>query len=196
MRQLQRALISGFTDDELRNLVRLDLDESLDAIVSSGSLSKVAFDLIWWAERQGRTEELIKAVIAANPQNQEIAALGNLLPGPVGKNPEIAAPGNTLRGPAAVDPAVADADRRRQLRGLLLDQFPREADLAMLLDDSLGQDLKRVAGGGNQTEIYFYLVHWLWVDRGGRLRPFLAAAVRERPNCEDLKVFKQQLFPD
>jgi hypothetical protein len=184
MKQLHRALLSGFDHDTLRMLVQLELAESLDAIVPSGSLSSVAFDLIMWAERQGRTEELIKAVMAVQPKNQEIAALGNLLPGPVGENT------------AAADPAIAEADWLRRLHSLLLDHFPQESDLAILLDDSLGQALNRVAGGATQTVICFKLVQWLWVDRVGRLRPFLDAAVRERPNLEDLKLLQRQIFPD
>jgi hypothetical protein len=92
-----------------------------------------------------------------------------------------------------VDPAVIGADRQRRLRGLLLDQFPRESDLAILLNDSLGKTLNQVAGGSNQTELSFNLVHWLWVDTKGRLEPFLAAAVHERPNCAELKALQNEI---
>jgi hypothetical protein len=179
VKQLQQALLSGFSFAELSQLVKMELNEQLDAIVPSGSsLSGAMFELVLWAERGGRTPELIKAVMAARPNSPAVAALAGFL-GPTATVPP--------------PPATTTADQQRRLRGALLDQFPRPADLTILLADSLGVELDQVASGGNQTEVCFNLVKWLWVDKPGRLRPLLDAAVRERPNSAELKALQQEL---
>src|SRR5262245_5386382 len=122
-KQLHEALISGFSYDELAQLVRFELDERLDLIVRPGAFSSVAFELIVWAEQRALTSQLIKAVMAARPNNPNIAAVARLLQ------------------PSAANQAPVAGDQQRRLRGLLLDQFPRAADLAMLLSDSLGESL-------------------------------------------------------
>ncbi|QEH35828.1 hypothetical protein OJF2_43850 [Aquisphaera giovannonii] len=177
VKQLHSALLSGFSYADLDMLMKIDLDQRLDSIVPPGSLSTAAFELVMWAEREGRTADLIKAVIAARPNNKDVAALGQLL------DP----------APAGAAPAAAVADRQRRLRGLLLDQFPRPSDLKILVFDALGQELDHVAGGENQTDICFNLVQWLWVDPAGRLRPLLDTAVKARPNCADLKSLRDEL---
>jgi hypothetical protein len=177
VKQLQQALLSAFSFDDLSQLVKFELDAQLDSLVAPGPLSSVAFELVMWAERTGRMTDLIKAVVAARPNNPGAGALRDLLVAPV---------------PATVPTAPA-ADQQRRLRGVLLDQFPRPADLTILLADTLGVELDQVAGGANQTEVCFNLVRWLWVDKMGRLQPLLAQAVRERPNSGDLKALQQEL---
>ena len=85
------------------------------------------------------------------------------------------------------------ADQQRRLRGALLETFPRKSDLEILLADTLGLSLDLVAGGQTQTEVCFNLVKWLWVDLAGRLKPFLAGAVRERPNNTEFKTLQSEL---
>ena len=59
--QLQQALLSAFpTYPALKQMVQFDLDQNLDAIAGTGSLTAVVFQLIEWAEAQGKTEELVK----------------------------------------------------------------------------------------------------------------------------------------
>jgi hypothetical protein len=159
----------------LAQLVKFELNETLENIVPKGPLSNVALELVEWAERQGRTAELIGAAVATRPNNPEVAALAQLLQ------------------PVAAAPPPAASDLQRRLRAALLDQFPRPADIEMLVSDSLGQTLGQVANGSNQTEVCFNLVKWLWIDRPGRLRPLLTAAIRERPNSEDLKALQREL---
>ena len=175
-KQLQSALLSAFGISELKHLVTFELNQQLENIVPSGPMSSVAFELIMWSEQHGKTAELIKAVIAARPNNPAVAALGTLL----------------ASAPTAT-PAVNTADLKRRLRGVLLDQFPRKTDLAILLSDTLGQALDAVAGGENHTEVCFKLVEWLWVDTADRLKPFLAVAVKERPNNAELKALASEL---
>src|SRR5262249_41613982 len=74
-KQLQEAILSGFDRSQLEQMVLTTLDRRLDIITAPGSLETVSFELIQWAERQGRTEELIRAVRQAprrHPQVQSV----------------------------------------------------------------------------------------------------------------------------
>lgn len=69
-KKLHQAFLSAFVDEVmLSQMVDFELDENLESIAGKGKLSNVVFNLIRWAESQGRTEELIKGAIAQNPGN-------------------------------------------------------------------------------------------------------------------------------
>ncbi len=175
-KQMHSALLSSFSYDDLSLLTKFEFNQLLTSIVPTGTMSSVTFELIMWAEQHGKTADLIKAVMAARPSSPDVAALGQL-----------------LQSAPAPTPAVNTADQQRRLRGTLVDQFPRKSDLEMLLLDNLGQALDAVAGGQTQTEICLNLVKWLWIDTTARLRPFLAGAVKERPNSPELKALQSEL---
>ena len=67
--QFQEALLSAFDGSGLAQMVRIRLDEDLAAVAGGANLSEVVFNLILWAERTGRTEELVVGASASNPQN-------------------------------------------------------------------------------------------------------------------------------
>ena len=76
-RQLSRALVAAFNEAALRRCVRDHLDERLDTVVGAGTLRDKVDDLLDWAERQGRIEELVEAAaaeVAGNTQLQEACA--------------------------------------------------------------------------------------------------------------------------
>jgi hypothetical protein len=73
--QVHRALLQSFDRDELRMMLRLQLDEDLDAVAGDDELKKVVFNLITWAERSGRLDDLIAGALAANPQSEELQRL-------------------------------------------------------------------------------------------------------------------------
>jgi len=76
--QLQQALLSAFpTGASLGQMVRFGLDESLDAI-ATGNLSTMVFQLITWADAQGRVAELVAEAQKANPRNPALVALSSL----------------------------------------------------------------------------------------------------------------------
>jgi hypothetical protein len=180
--KLQMALLSAFSFDELRMLVKFELNEDLDVLVGRGALQEVVYDLIQWSNRQGRAEDLIRAALRArpwNPQIQEVAK--DLLP------PET---------PPAAQPkkATFDGSFRARMRGIIKDQFPSEIQVAMLLDASLSVALTDVATGGNLPEILFKLIEWMKIDVDSRVKPFLAQAVMERPNSTELKMLYRDLF--
>jgi hypothetical protein len=183
LQKLQAAILSGFSGPDLEQLVRFEMDERLDALVSAGPLRDVAFNLIEWAERVGRVDDLVRALGRARPNNREVqAVVAELLPP--------AAPAAPGSGPASLD-----GPRRARLRAALLDQFPTRSGLAMLVDDSLSMNLDAVAAATtNLTETVFELIQWASVSPGKRLRPLLDAAVRERPESVELKELRKELF--
>jgi hypothetical protein len=67
--QFQEALLSAYDGPGLAQMVRIRLDEDLAAVAGGGNLSEVVFNLVLWAERTGRTEELVVGASASNPQN-------------------------------------------------------------------------------------------------------------------------------
>jgi hypothetical protein len=73
--QLQAALLHSFDRDALRMMVRLQLNENLDAVAGNDDLTTVVFDLITWAERTNRVGDLVNGALAANPANPELQQL-------------------------------------------------------------------------------------------------------------------------
>lgn len=71
-RRLRRALAGAFTLDELKVVVSDALDVRLDAVVQVGSLDQTVFELIGWAQRQGRLGELIAGAVEAAPRNPQL----------------------------------------------------------------------------------------------------------------------------
>ena len=76
--QLRNALLDAYpTHAALREIVREELSENLDAIAGGETLRAVTFSLITWAESTGRTLELIEGAYRhndANPALREVAA--------------------------------------------------------------------------------------------------------------------------
>lgn len=73
--QLQGVLLQSFDRDSLRMMVRLQLDEDLDAVAGDDDLTTVVFDLITWAERTNRLGDLVNGALAANPANSDLQQL-------------------------------------------------------------------------------------------------------------------------
>lgn len=81
--QLQSALLAAFpTRSALAIMVRFQLDENLDALASPGSLKTTVFELITWAESQGRVADLVEGARAANPGNPALRAFAATYPPP------------------------------------------------------------------------------------------------------------------
>ena len=72
--QLQVALLSAFPDrGGLEQMVSFRMGENLAVIAGDANLGKAVFELIEWADSQGRLEELIRKAREANPGNPELA---------------------------------------------------------------------------------------------------------------------------
>jgi hypothetical protein len=70
--QLQQGLLSAFDEPALKQMVRFHLGEELAAIAGGANLGDTVFNLISWAERNGRTQELVSGAAAGNPRNPEL----------------------------------------------------------------------------------------------------------------------------
>jgi hypothetical protein len=77
--KLHDAIVSGFDRPNLEQLVRFGLNERLDRISPDSRLDTVVFNLIQWADQEGRTAELIQAVQRARPNVPEIQAIAEAL---------------------------------------------------------------------------------------------------------------------
>lgn len=77
LRQLNDALLAAFDMSSLRMMVRINLDADLESIVgvSGKNMREIVFDLVMWAERRGRTQDLLLAAVEANPTNQQLRAV-------------------------------------------------------------------------------------------------------------------------
>jgi hypothetical protein len=70
---LQKALQSAFPKrSELGRMVRFKLEENLQAIADGDNLSDVIFNLIEWAESEGRLQELIAGAREMKPNSPEL----------------------------------------------------------------------------------------------------------------------------
>lgn len=113
--QLQQALVSAFpTQGKLVQMVSFQLDTNLGAIAGGQNYLEVVFDLINWAEAEGRLEDLVLAARAQNPGNSSLRECAEqfgfsestvqktITPNvgmPSGRNPQV----TTDAGPQTVD---------------------------------------------------------------------------------------------
>lgn len=72
---LQQALLSAYTRDTLTRMLRFELDTNLNNIVGGSNFSEIVFNLIDWAEQQGRTQELIQKAHETVPGNALLTAV-------------------------------------------------------------------------------------------------------------------------
>ena len=78
IKQLQQALLDAFPSKALLEMmVRIELDEQLDAIAYGDNQTVIVYKLITWAERTGSVHALIAGAAAANGRNPLMAKLVN-----------------------------------------------------------------------------------------------------------------------
>jgi hypothetical protein len=73
--QLQSAILGAFEADELRQFLLTHLDKYLSHISLSPNLKIVVLDVIAQAEREGWTDQLLRAVADERPNRPDIQAL-------------------------------------------------------------------------------------------------------------------------
>ncbi len=116
--KFQEALLSAFNRSELEQLVYLRLEVNLNDIVADGPHRQVVFDLIKWANGQGKVEALLRAAREENPGNVLLRQFDEAI---------------SVR-PAPPQPTAPPVTKipRSQLRELvdLLQQVPGAADFA------------------------------------------------------------------
>jgi hypothetical protein len=68
-RKLREAILAGFDDGGLRELLAFELNVQLGTIAGPGGLAEVALDVIEWSEQTGTLDALLEAIAKARPQN-------------------------------------------------------------------------------------------------------------------------------
>jgi hypothetical protein len=138
LNQLNEALVAAFDKPDLERMLRVEMDVSLDHVVSADGMNTLVFSLIRWAERFGRVEELIRSAFRSNPNNPELRAFveqfGPAQPGDPEPTGDAA--------PVATSKVVAPVSLK-QLREVIVANFS-ESDLQVLCADI--QDALMLAG--------------------------------------------------
>ena len=73
--QIRDALLDAFDKHALREMMRVEMQETLEHVADGENLRVVVFNLITWAERQGRIEDLIVGAHRANQSNPKLREL-------------------------------------------------------------------------------------------------------------------------
>ncbi len=73
--QIQKALLDTFDEADLRQLVRYELDASLDVIAGGTDLEERTFNLVQWADQHGSVLKLVEGALDRNPDNPALQAL-------------------------------------------------------------------------------------------------------------------------
>jgi formylglycine-generating enzyme required for sulfatase activity len=74
--ELQDALLDAFpARDDLRMMVRIELDERLEAIADGSNQRVAIFNLVSWAERTGRIDDLVQGAYRQNQGNPALQKL-------------------------------------------------------------------------------------------------------------------------
>jgi formylglycine-generating enzyme required for sulfatase activity len=70
---LHTAVVAAFTRDELRRLLKVELDTNLEAITPDKGFAAQVFDVLLWLERHERLLAFAAGARAANPTNEALA---------------------------------------------------------------------------------------------------------------------------
>jgi hypothetical protein len=81
----------------------------------------------------------------------------------------------------------------KELIEAILNAYPDEGDLKMLLDLELDMNLEEIKEGKNYKQIVYNLINK--AEREGFLKEFIEAAHSEKPGNLELKAIKQKLIP-
>jgi tetratricopeptide (TPR) repeat protein len=79
LERTQRAIVAVFDREELRRFVRFELDEKFEVIVRDDNLRVQAYELLLWAGRHGREQELLDKLLAERRNETDFAAIAEAL---------------------------------------------------------------------------------------------------------------------
>ena len=115
LKKLHAAFLSAFDENALELMLMFRLNQRLDFIVKKDNLNAMVFDLLTWAQDNGKLMELIYGALAENPGNEALRSFAEemgfvatspvtppLLP-PTGEAPAVAVAGGSS-GPVFMDP--------------------------------------------------------------------------------------------
>lgn len=142
LKEIQETLLDAFpTRDELRMMLRFELDEKLEAIADGTNQRVLIFNLVTWAERNGRIDHLVHGACNHMPGNPALQQLqqtrrsaGSIQITPL---PAIIRTGAAVTvGPVAIDVFLSysrqDSEAMRATEEIL-----RSADLSVWTDEGL-----------------------------------------------------------
>jgi formylglycine-generating enzyme required for sulfatase activity len=129
--QIHDALLDGYNEFALRQMVRFGMNEALDRIAGGSNLEERVFNLVEWADRTGRERELVQEAYNRNPTNPTLKNLYDIWfppesPVKVPQVPETASPQIFLSY------SRKDSEQMQQVVRLL-----RDADLSVWTDKGL-----------------------------------------------------------
>jgi len=137
---IQNALLDAYpSEDDLLPMVRIELDENLEAIATGKNQRVLIFNLVTWAERTGRVDALLQGAHRQNPGNPLLSALMQTWQ-PVQQSAidgsKSTLSGNLSTGPASIDVFLSysreNSDELRTVQDAL-----RAAGLAVWTDERL-----------------------------------------------------------
>ncbi|MEZ4659112.1 MAG: toll/interleukin-1 receptor domain-containing protein [Caldilineaceae bacterium] len=110
LHQIQEALLHAFPSrDMLAMLVRIELDETLDALADGANQRVFIFNLLTWAERTDRVADLIAGAVNQSPRTPALQQLAQDAR-TWGLTPPAAAPLATRPSPPATPPPATCID--------------------------------------------------------------------------------------
>ena len=140
------ALIDVYQSlDDLRIMVRFELDEKLEAIASGDNLRVVVFNLTTWAERTGRVNDLIEGARRHNSGNAALQALAqawrvntlvDALPDAQPTQPGLRTEAAAPAAPVAIDVFLSYSRKDLAAMRVVRDSL-REAGLSVWTDEGL-----------------------------------------------------------
>ena len=138
--EIQEALLDAFpARDDLRMVVRIELDERLEAIADGANQRVVIFNLVSWAERTGRIDDLVQGAYRqnmGNPALRKLYATWRATMPPAADQGAVRAGAPLPSGPVAIDVFLSysrkDSVAMRQVQEVL-----RAAGLAVWTDEGL-----------------------------------------------------------
>lgn len=136
---LQDALLASFySESELAQMVRMQLDQNLAGIAGGGNLRDTVFGLIGWAERTGNLKKLVEGSHSHNPGNPKLKLWLDTHGDALDAKPTLDSAGASPQQPSA------DAPWWTQLKGLNIDTGGGD-----LIITTIGDGARNVAAGKN-----------------------------------------------
>jgi formylglycine-generating enzyme required for sulfatase activity len=168
---LHDALLNAYSAETLRRMVRIELNVNLEAIAGGESLRDIVYRLIEWAERTGRTMELVAAAQRHNPVNAALRAFAATIPG-VNLAPEAEPPARTTAGVEVETPRAS----MTRLRTVLASLYPDESDARRVVHDA-GIDPAHIHFSGQAANLWHAILEE--ARKTAQLDALLAVALDE-----------------
>ncbi len=83
-------------------------------------------------------------------------------------------------------------NQRKELVEAILDAYPEQFDLEMMVSVELEENLNAIAGGKNLKQVVFSLIKW--AEARGKIEVLIIAAYKTNPGNEQLQNFYRSIF--